>query len=33
VADVLDAERYDVVGFPLPRRSFFVSLELRTGPL
>jgi vitamin B12 transporter len=33
VADALDAERYDVVGFPLPGRSFFVSLELRTGPL
>lgn len=30
VADVLDAERYDVVGFPLPRRSWFVSVEGRT---
>jgi iron complex outermembrane receptor protein len=29
VSDVLDAERYDVVGFPLPRRSVFVSLESR----
>ncbi len=33
VSDALDAERYDVVGFPLPGRSFFVSLEFRTGPL
>jgi iron complex outermembrane receptor protein len=29
VSDVLDAQRYDVVGFPLPRRSVFVSLESR----
>jgi iron complex outermembrane receptor protein len=31
LADVFDAPRWDVVGFPLPGRSFFVSLELRTG--
>ena len=29
VSDVLDAARFDVVGFPLPGRSLFVSLELR----
>jgi hypothetical protein len=29
VSDLLDASRFDVVGFPLPRRSLFVSLELR----
>jgi iron complex outermembrane receptor protein len=33
VTDVLDTPRYDVVGFPLPGRSFFVSLELNTGAL
>lgn len=27
VADVLDRARYDVVGFPLPRRSVFLSME------
>jgi len=32
VADLFDAPRFDVVGFPLPARSFFVSLELRTMP-
>jgi len=32
VADLFDAPRFDVVGFPLPGRSFFVSLELRTMP-
>ena len=30
VADVFDTPRFDVVGFPLPGRSVFVSLELRT---
>ena len=29
VADVLDAPRWDIVGFPLPGRSVFVSLEAR----
>jgi vitamin B12 transporter len=29
MSDIFDAERFDVVGFPLPRRSVFVSLELR----
>jgi vitamin B12 transporter len=29
MSDVFDAARFDVVGFPLPRRSLFVSLELR----
>jgi vitamin B12 transporter len=29
MSDVFDAARFDVVGFPLPGRSFFVSLELR----
>jgi iron complex outermembrane receptor protein len=33
VTDVLDAQRWDVVGFPLPGRSVFVSLEARLGPL
>jgi vitamin B12 transporter len=32
VTDVLDAKRSDIVGFPLPRRSFFASLELRLDP-
>jgi iron complex outermembrane receptor protein len=32
VTDVLDGVRYDVVGFPLPGRSFFASLELRLDP-
>ena len=31
VVDLLDAKRWDVVGFPLPRRSVFVSLEARFG--
>lgn len=31
VMDVLDADRWDVVGFPLPRRSVYVSLEGRFG--
>jgi vitamin B12 transporter len=30
VTDVLDAVRWDVVGFPLPGRSVFVSLEARS---
>jgi len=29
VSDLLDSPRFDVVGFPLPGRSAFVSLELR----
>jgi iron complex outermembrane receptor protein len=29
VANVFDSARYDVVGFPLPGRSFFASLEGR----
>ena len=29
VANVLDAERFDVVGFPLPGRSGFFSLETK----
>lgn len=29
VADVFDTQRFDVVGFPLPGRTFFASLELR----
>jgi iron complex outermembrane receptor protein len=32
VADLFDTERFDVVGFPLPGRSAFFSLELRTDP-
>jgi iron complex outermembrane receptor protein len=28
VANVLDAERFDVVGYPLPGRSVFVSMEI-----
>jgi len=31
VSDLFDAKRYDVVGFPLPGRSAFVSLEVRSG--
>ncbi len=31
VGDLFDARRYDVVGFPLPGRTFFVSLELGNG--
>jgi iron complex outermembrane receptor protein len=27
--DVLDETRFDVVGFPLPGRSFFLSLEAK----
>jgi len=30
IADLLDDERFDIVGFPLPRRSAFFTLELRT---
>jgi iron complex outermembrane receptor protein len=26
-ADILDSQRFDIVGFPLPGRSFFLSLE------
>jgi len=33
VADALDANRFDVVGFPLPRRSVFVSAEVHLAPL
>jgi vitamin B12 transporter len=33
ITDVFDANRYDVVGFPLPGRSAFVSLEVRAGSL
>ncbi len=29
-ADLFDAARFDVVGYPLPGRSFFVSLEIRS---
>jgi iron complex outermembrane receptor protein len=29
-ADLFDAARFDVVGYPLPGRSFFVSLEVRS---
>ena len=29
VANVFDAERFDVVGFPLPGRSGFFSMEAR----
>src|SRR5262249_7812577 len=28
VADALDAERFDVVGYPLPGRSVFASMEV-----
>lgn len=28
LADVFDARRYDIVGFPLPGRSAFISLEI-----
>jgi hypothetical protein len=28
-ADLLDGQRVDVVGFPLPRRSAFASLEAK----
>jgi iron complex outermembrane receptor protein len=28
-ANALDAKRYDVVGFPLPGRSYFWSTEVR----
>jgi iron complex outermembrane receptor protein len=31
VTDLLDAPRWDIVGFPLPGRSVFVSLEARVG--
>jgi vitamin B12 transporter len=30
VADLLDTERFDIIGFPLPRRSVFFTLELKT---
>jgi vitamin B12 transporter len=29
VANVLDAQRFDVVGYPLPRRSAFLSMEAK----
>jgi iron complex outermembrane receptor protein len=29
VADLLDAQRFDVVGFPLPRRSAFAAMEAK----
>ena len=29
VADVLDAQRFDIVGFPLPRRAAFLALEAK----
>ncbi len=29
VADLLDTQRHDVVGFPLPRRAAYLSLETR----
>jgi vitamin B12 transporter len=29
LADVLDAERYDIVGFPLPRRAGYLALEAK----
>ena len=29
VADVLDAQRFDIVGFPLPRRAGFLALEAK----
>ena len=32
VADLFDAPRWDIVGFPLPRRSIFVSIEVQTEP-
>jgi iron complex outermembrane receptor protein len=31
VTDLLDSPRWDIVGFPLPGRSLFVSLEARVG--
>ena len=31
IDDVFDARGQDVLGFPLPGRSFFVDLTLRTG--
>ncbi|HWP08903.1 MAG TPA: TonB-dependent receptor [Polyangiaceae bacterium] len=31
VTDLLDSPRWDIVGFPLPGRSVFVSLEARVG--
>jgi iron complex outermembrane receptor protein len=30
LANALDSERFDVVGYPLPGRSFYVSAELRS---
>jgi len=32
VTDLLDSPRWDVVGFPLPGRSVYVSLEAHAGP-
>jgi iron complex outermembrane receptor protein len=29
IADVLDAQRFDIVGFPLPRRAGFLALEVK----
>jgi vitamin B12 transporter len=31
ISDVLDAQRFDAVGFPLPGRSVFASFELHAG--
>jgi len=31
--NALDADRYDIVGFPLPRRSVFLSAEVHLAPL
>jgi iron complex outermembrane receptor protein len=28
LANVLDAQRFDIVGYPLPGRSFYASLEV-----
>ena len=30
LANALDSERFDVVGYPLPGRSFYVSAEVRS---
>ena len=29
LANVLDSDRFDIVGYPLPGRSAYVSLEVR----
>jgi outer membrane cobalamin receptor len=29
VANLFDAPRYDIVGFPLPGRSAFLSMEIK----